>query len=96
MSGAYLVLTGAKRNVGDFLIVERCTALLRQLRPDRELRFVPSWKPLDPRADVLRDARAIVIAGGPGFYPTVYPLCPELAELPCPVVPLGLAGREGR
>jgi polysaccharide pyruvyl transferase WcaK-like protein len=94
VSGAYVVLTGAKRNVGDFLIVERCTELLRQLRPDRELHFMPSWKPIDPRADVLRNARAIVIAGGPGyqpgFYPTVYPLCPELAELPCPVVPLGL------
>lgn len=94
MSGAYVVLIGAKRNAGDFLIVERCAALLRQLRPDRELRFVPGWKPLDPRAEVLRDARAIVIAGGPGyqpgFHPKVYPLCPDLADLPCPVVPLGL------
>jgi hypothetical protein len=42
VNGAYVVLTGAKRNVGDFLIVERCTELLRQLRPDRELRFAPS------------------------------------------------------
>jgi hypothetical protein len=92
-------LVGAKRNAGDFLIVERCAALLRKLRPDRELRFVPSWKPIDPRAEVLRDARAIVIAGGPGyqpgFHPGVYPLCPRLAELPCPVVPLGL-GWKGR
>jgi hypothetical protein len=94
VSGAYVVLVGAKRNAGDFLIAERCAALLKQLRPDRELRFAPSWEPIDPRSEVLRGARAIVIAGGPGyqpgFHPEVYPLCPKLAELPCPVVPLGL------
>ncbi len=99
MSGAYVVLVGARRNTGDFLIVERCEALLRQLRPDRELHFVPSWEPIDPRAEVLRNARAIVIAGGPGyqprFHPDVYPLCPRLDELPCPVIPLGL-GWKGR
>lgn len=94
MSKAYVVLVGGKRNTGDFLIAQRCTALLEQLRPERELRFAASWQPIDPRAELFRDASAIVIAGGPGyqpgFHPDVYPLCPQLDELPCPVVPLGL------
>jgi hypothetical protein len=99
MSAAYVVLSGAKRNVGDFLITERALALLRRVRPDRELRVLPAWEPLDPRAEALRDARAILIAGGPGFQPAmvpeVYPLAERLDDLPCPVIPLGV-GWKGR
>lgn len=99
MSSAYVVLCGAKRNVGDFLITERAVALLRRLRPDRELRVAPAWEPLDPRGELLRGAKAILIAGGPGFQPAmvpeVYPLAERLDELPCPVTPLGV-GWKGR
>jgi hypothetical protein len=99
MSGAYVVLSGAKRNAGDFLITERAVALLRRLRPDRELRVAPAWEPLDPRGELLRDARAVLIAGGPGFQPAmvpeVYPLAERLDDLPCPVTPLGV-GWKGR
>ena len=90
----YVVLSGAKCNLGDFLITERAVALLQALRPEREIHVLPGWEPLDPASDLLRSARAIVIAGGPGyqphFHPRVYPLAERLAELPCPVVPLGL------
>jgi hypothetical protein len=48
---------------------------------------------------VVRDAKAILIAGGPGFQPAmvpdVYPLAERLDELPCPVTPLGV-GWKGR
>ncbi len=99
MSAAYVLLSGAKRNVGDFLITERAVALLRRLRPDRELRVVPAWEPLEPRSEVVRDAKAILIAGGPGFQPAmvpeVYPLAERLDDLPCGVTPLGV-GWKGR
>jgi hypothetical protein len=99
MSAAYVLLSGARRNVGDFLITERAVALLRRLRPDRELRVVPAWEPLDPRSALLRDAKAVLIAGGPGFQPAmvpdVYPLAERLDDLPCPVIPLGV-GWKGR
>ena len=95
----YIVLSGAKTNLGDFLITERATALLRHLRPDRELVVRPAWEPLDPEDDTVRAASAIVIAGGPGYRPDmvphVYPLVPDLEALGCPVVPLGV-GFKGR
>ena len=95
----YLLLSGAKTNLGDFLITERARALLAELRPDREVRVRPGWEPLDPASDEVREARAIVIAGGPGYqprlHPRVYPLTERLDDLPCPVVPLGL-GWKGR
>lgn len=99
MSAAYVVLSGAKRNVGDFLITERAVALLRRLRPDRELRVLPAWEPLDPRSRLVREAKAVLIAGGPGFQPAmvpeVYPLAERLDDLSCPVIPIGV-GWKGR
>lgn len=87
----YAVLTGAKKNLGDFLIGDRATALLRHFLPDAELLPVASWKPL---GDEIDGARALIILGGPGyqpgFYPGVYPLRTPLDRLPCPVVPMGL------
>ncbi|HZO09715.1 MAG TPA: polysaccharide pyruvyl transferase family protein, partial [Myxococcota bacterium] len=99
MKPAYVLLSGARRNAGDFLITERAVALLQRLRPDRELRVAPAWEPLDPHGELLRDARAVLIAGGPGFQPAmvpeVYPLAERLDELPCPVIPFGV-GWKGR
>lgn len=88
----YLVLSGAKKNVGDALIVDRCLALLRHLKPRQELEIVPSWEPLD--ADLLRTADALIIPGGPGyqpgFYPNIYPLVNDADRLPVPLVTIGV------
>ncbi|MEM7413556.1 MAG: polysaccharide pyruvyl transferase family protein [Myxococcota bacterium] len=98
----YVLLSGAKCNLGDFWIVERAVALLRALRPDRALEVVPGWEPLDEKSEALQSARAVLIPGGPGyqpgFHPEVYPLVPDLQRLPCPVVPIGVGwkGRGGR
>src|SRR3954466_14064994 len=87
-----LVLHGAKKNVGDFLIRERGLALLRHIRPDQELRLHPRWEPIDP--GLLRQADAVVICGGPGltphFYPETYPLVPNLDDMHAPLLPLAL------
>lgn len=88
----YVVLTGAKKNLGDFLITDRCEALLREFRPDQELVQQPSWKPLD--LDLAAKADAVIILGGPGYQPQMvprtYPLSTSLEDIPCPVVPMGL------
>jgi hypothetical protein len=87
----YALLTGAKSNLGDFLIGDRATALLRHFLPDARFVTVPSWKAL---GDEVKGARALIILGGPGyqphFYPGVYPLCTPIERLPCPLVPMGL------
>jgi hypothetical protein len=90
----YILLVGAKRNVGDHLIVDRATKLLRALRPDRELRTLPRWEPLSPHLDSVDGAAAVVLCGGPALqrhlYPGVYPLVEDLAAIRPPLVAFGL------
>jgi hypothetical protein len=90
----YVVLTGAKKNAGDFLITARALALLGKLRPERRVVTLPSWEPLDPHLSTLAEARAVIIPGGPGYqrnlHPDVYPLTTPLSRIKPPIVPLGL------
>ena len=90
-----LVLHGAKRNVGDFLIRDRAVRLLEHLLPDQELRLHPRWRPIS--RDDAEHADGIVLAGGPGlakkFHPTVFPLVDDVRSLATPVLPLGWSGR---
>lgn len=87
----YVILSGAKKNLGDFLITARATALLSRFQPERELVWQPAWQPLD--LELAAKARAVIILGGPGYQPKmvpgVYPLA-ELDRIPCPVIPLGV------
>jgi hypothetical protein len=86
----YLLLSGAKRNVGDFLILSRTVALLQFFKPHEEIVVQPSWLPLA----ITDNPKAIIIAGGPGFrrnfYPKTYPLIENLASLGCPLIPFGV------
>ncbi len=88
----YIVLTGAKKNLGDYLITERAKALLSRYKPQEQLVELPSWEPLD--LAMTREAKAVVIPGGPGyqpgFHPEVYPLRDNLDEIGCPVVCMGM------
>jgi hypothetical protein len=70
--GHYLILSGAITNAGDFLIRERALALLGRLRPDRELVVHDRWQP-HPDDAAVRDAAAIVLAGGPALQQGMYP-----------------------
>jgi polysaccharide pyruvyl transferase WcaK-like protein len=87
-----LVLHGAKKNVGDFLIRERGLALLRHLRPDQEIITSERWRPL--AQDLVALADAVVLCGGPGlqenFYPETFPLSPDIDALATPILPLAL------
>lgn len=90
----YTVLTGAKKNIGDFLITDRCKKLLQKHRPDRSLYQLPHWENLDHYLDQINKSKAVIIMGGPGFqpsfYPKVYKLVNCLDDLKIPVIPMGL------
>lgn len=90
----YTVLSGAKINMGDFLITQRARELLTHLRPEHELLQLPHWESLDPHLEQINASRAVIILGGPGyqpkFYPGVYKLLPDLSRLRVPIIPLGL------
>ncbi|MFZ6050876.1 polysaccharide pyruvyl transferase family protein [Halocola ammonii] len=90
----YAVLHGAKKNVGDFLIRDRSEKLIRHVRPDRELKAFPSWKPLDEHLETINEAEAIIVMGGPGVsqssYPEVYPFVDNLDRIKPPIYLMGV------
>ena len=90
----YTILSGAKKNLGDFLITDRSIRLLRHLKPNEELYRLPSWENLDPHLDKINKGKALIILGGPGyqkeFYPKVYKLTSDLNDIRIPIFLLGL------
>lgn len=80
-----VLLSGAKKNIGDFLITHRVRALLEHVL-DEPILWMPNWESLDGREDEVAAARAVVVAGGPGYRPgmygSVYPLFSDPATLP--------------
>ncbi|MCX6256875.1 MAG: polysaccharide pyruvyl transferase family protein [Bacteroidia bacterium] len=90
----YVVLHGARKNVGDFLIRQRSVELFNNIRPDRELVQFPHWEPLDDKLDIVNNSKALVIMGSPGVqehaYPGVYPVTKNLDDIKVPIVLLGV------
>ncbi|MGP3778034.1 polysaccharide pyruvyl transferase family protein [Halanaerobium saccharolyticum] len=90
----YTVLTGAKKNIGDFLITDRAKKLLREHKPEHELFQLPHWESLESNIDKVNQSDAIIIMGGPGFqphfYPGVYKLMPDINDIKPPIIPMGL------
>lgn len=88
----FIALTGAKKNVGDFLITERAIALLENIAPDYEFVIRPHWKELDD-IEFVNNSEGIIILGGPGFqmnmYPGVYKLMKYLEDIKVPIYTLG-------
>lgn len=85
-----LVLHGAKKNAGDFLIRERTLSLLAAVTSE-EIVDVPRWG-APPVAEIAA-ARHVVIAGGPGLrthmVPDTFPWIEVVLERGLPVTPLG-------
>lgn len=90
----FTLLTGAKRNVGDFLIGESARRLIERERPDVELDELPRWRSLERHLDAVNASDALVLCGGPALqqdmYPGVYPLVSDLRRIETPIVGLGL------
>lgn len=97
----YTVLAGAKQNLGDFLIAERSKALLRKHKPGEELIQLPSFKPLTNNLDIVNESKGVVIMGGPGYrpdmYPGIYKLTPNLNDIKVPIILMGMGwkGQKG-
>jgi len=96
----YVLLHGAIRNAGDFLIKDRAVALLRRFRPEQELVELPRWKTVDDYLDVINSADALILCGGPAFqphlYPGIYPLTKNLNNIRAPIIPMGLGWKHPR
>lgn len=91
--GYFCCLTGAKKNVGDFLITDRALSLLKTNLPGFEFLILPNWKIL-PDLELVNGSKGIIILGGPGFqmnmYPGVYKLVSDLELIKVPIFTLGV------
>jgi hypothetical protein len=99
MSSKYILLHGAKKNLGDYLIYNSAKKLLKKYKPQTDLSSLPAWEEFTPKKiDKVNNADAIIITGGPGIrkniYPGVYPLCPNLNKIKTPIYTLGLGWKE--
>lgn len=90
----YVTLTGSRNNAGDFLIRHRAHALLRHLRPDRNIVDMNSWEAFsDKQLEIVNGAVALILLGGPALrqdmYPKVYPLVADLDRIKVPITIMG-------
>jgi hypothetical protein len=88
------LLTGAKKNIGDFLITERSRQVVSKITGETDFLLIERWKPFDNQIDEINSSRGIIICGGPAyarnFYPGVLPLVKDLSKIKVPIVPIGL------
>ena len=88
----YICLTGAKKNIGDFLITDRAIRLLEKIGPQYQYDLIPSWIEIND-LEYINASAGIIILGGPGIkeniYPGIYPLTLELESIKVPIYLLG-------
>lgn len=91
-----VTLTGAIKNVGDYLIGARGRALLKA-HVDADIVDLNRFKLSRDDIEVMNKARAVILCGGPAYKSDIFPrVYPELLEeLKVPVIPMGL-GWSGR
>ena len=94
MSATISVLSGAIKNAGDFLIVERSKALLKTVYPESDIIEYDRSKNLDQYIEVLNKSSVIVFAGGPAYltniYPDVIPFVSNINEIETKMFALGM------
>ena len=88
-----VILTGAKKNIGDFLIGERAKTLLKEFLDD-DIIELDRFKKLDDQLELINKSKALVLCGGPAYsrdiYKGIYPLVDDLNNIKVPIVPFGL------
>ena len=96
------LLSGADKNAGDFLIVERADALLRHYLPQAEIKHFRRNRSLEPCIDEINECDYFIFAGGPGYvqdmYPGRFPLVDDLDRIKPKMIALGMGcyGRDSR
>ena len=88
-----VLLSGEKKNIGDFLITERARKLFAHLLDD-EIIILDRFKNLESDIDLINSARFLVLCGGPAYasdiYKGIYPLVNDLRKIKVPIIPFGL------
>lgn len=90
----YVLLTGTKKNAGDFLIAHAAKRLFGQFAPHAEHMELPSWQPIDEHLEQINSAKALVLCGGPSYQASIgkrgYPILDVLGSVKVPIISFGL------
>ena len=90
----FSILSGAYVNAGDFLIVDRCIKLIKNVFPDCEVNVYERRKSLENKIEELNNSDAIILAGGPAYLPNLYPetipLVNNLEDITTKIIAIGL------
>ncbi len=97
MSRTLTLVSGALKNVGDFLISEKCREMVvHHLKPDDTLNLIRD-QDFTSHLNDINNTDALIICGGPGyrkdFYKGVYPFMEQYEQIQVPIIPLGLGWR---
>ncbi len=95
----YVTLTGGKNNAGDFLIKYRAFNLFKELKKDRDIIDFNEWEEInDERLKIINNSKALILLGGPGvlpsMYPTIYKLRDDLDDIKVPIIMMGLGWKD--
>ena len=95
-----LLLSGAYKNAGDFLIVQRSREILQRAFPGCETILLERRFSLADQLDLVNTCDLAVLCGGPGyspyFYPNQAPLLPDLSALKPKLMALGMGWQSRR
>lgn len=87
------IITGAKKNVGDFLIAHRAKSLIRKFVDD-EIFEINRHKKIDDFLEKINQSKCLVLAGGPAYtldiFPNIYDLANIIDDIQVPIIPFGL------
>ena len=87
------LLSGARKNSGDYLITNRCKKILEANVENARITTFNATLPLEDKIDELNDQDLLVIAGGPSYtkrlYPRDIPLVSDLQEIKTKIAIIG-------
>ena len=90
----FAILSGAYKNAGDFLIVDRTKKLIADIYPDAELVTYMRNKPLEEHLPEINSCDRLIMAGGPAYMPDAYPsqipLTENLDDIKIPICGVGM------
>ena len=98
----YVIFSGARKNMGDFLIEDRLCRLIAKVRPDHEVVVLPRWRPLnEEEINLCRKADLFLLGGGPFYRPDLQKTFKDILgtyhnfNAPIAFVAGGWKGRDG-
>ncbi|MHA1960594.1 MAG: polysaccharide pyruvyl transferase family protein [Candidatus Thorarchaeota archaeon] len=93
MSRRLALVSGAKKNVGDFLIFRKSQELIQHHLKPKEIVVVKRSEPFDSLLQDVNQTAGMIICGGPGYrrhFNRTYSFFEHYDSLEIPIIPLGL------